>query len=90
MRKIAAFDFHRSLIPAHTIRGVGAVMEQQRIERPIGIGDHVNSVRAQQDRDVAGGSGRLGRVQDLVRVIYEPAHECLIEKPDVDSSGYQR
>jgi hypothetical protein len=59
------------------------MMERQRIERPIGISDHMDSaVLADDDGHFRAGLAARGRglsgVQDLVGMLGKPAHMMLI------------
>jgi hypothetical protein len=87
---LAPLHPHRTVVPGHAIRAPRAMMQNQRIEGPIGIGEHVNSaILADKNRHLrtclTPGRRGFGRVQDGLRML-EETHSFLIAKKRSDSS----
>lgn len=89
-RALASLHAHGSPIPAHSISALRPVFTQQRIERPVGIRDHANPLRSNQDGEIAGCARVLGSFENALRVIDEPAHTLLIDKLRANSSLRKR
>ena len=69
---------------AHPVGHLRPMLRLERIERPIRIGHHVNPpFRGDEDGHVRGSVAGLGSafssIQNLHRVVYESAHNSLIE-----------
>jgi hypothetical protein len=66
----------------HPIRHFRPMVQLQRFERPIRIGNHSNPLRGHQDSHIRGSvpgfTSAFGSIEDLHRVVYEPAHKSLI------------
>jgi len=87
---LAGFYANGAFVSGHSIRAAGSVVEGERIEGPIRIGEHVNaSVLADQDGHIRTGfpfgcSG-FGCVQDGLG-LFGKAHKPLIAENRPDSS----
>lgn len=75
-----AFHSYAALMAAHTVERAGAVVQGERGERPVGIGQHLDAAfGADQNGEISGRCGGLGRgfcgIQDGFGVLDEGA-EC--------------
>jgi hypothetical protein len=87
-RTLTALDAHRASATGNAIGGVGAVMPDEGVERPVGIGNHADSVAANQDGHVRTFARGFGGIEDLLGVFGEPAHAELIAKAIEDSRAF--
>lgn len=78
-----SFHGNRSVALSHAVHRARAMMQRQRIQRPIGIGNHVNGAIAADKNGYfrtrfAASAGPFRRIQYLLGVFGETAHAVLI------------
>jgi len=88
-QSFAALESDGSFLFAYPVAELCPVVPGERFQRPVGVGKHADrAIRPNQDghfQTLLAMSGRgFGCLQDLARVIYEQAHETLIEKAGGD------